>query len=487
MSIERALSKKRKIYGIDPDNYETQEQFYNDVNKIICEVCDKKINNISRHIISNIFKYKDLLLKIDPKFIYMSDDYEYYDEIQKFLKDDNLYKNFYKLLDYTKLYEDYLQYLLERDLDTENGVMSIINYVRKEIMSEPDLNRDEYGYYQKRPANILYLQIAQAIKNRECEISYSHPFIDSIKGSRKFEYDEWKCSSLFEKYIDILIHLDSLNKQKDYYKEIKQNSSNAIFEYIAKNNSWGAIMQKPYWIRLGRFTKRNSSHLTNNLFMIKPGTKTFDKSNIKYFVRKKDKKFKQKYDIKCEMMTITIPNSLDEESLLKVIDYVNEVSKDIKIVCQSTELANRVKSIIVQKELSSRIESGQTLEKTIYCPKKYYIKGMYWIYVDPKYYDSFFVNTPNNTNMWFKYTSENSLTKIDLQTLIDICIEKTYKENISSTNIHSTNDDFMKPYRDYIYRNEIYYGYRNKLLIDSINNEKEQKENIFTLVRKLKQ
>ena len=60
-AIERAVSKKRKIYGIDSSDYENQQEFYNVVNKKICEVYSRKIQKIERHLELNERKYKEML------------------------------------------------------------------------------------------------------------------------------------------------------------------------------------------------------------------------------------------------------------------------------------------------------------------------------------------------------------------------------------------------------------------------------------------
>ena len=77
ISKEIALSKKRKIYGIDPCNYETKEEFYEAVNQEICEVCNKKIENIQRHIKACGEKYKKLLLDLDHYMIQVPLEYQH--------------------------------------------------------------------------------------------------------------------------------------------------------------------------------------------------------------------------------------------------------------------------------------------------------------------------------------------------------------------------------------------------------------------------
>lgn len=440
MNVEKAISKKRKIYGIDPNDFSTPEEFYNVINPIICDVCNKKIKNITRHLEESKKRYKKLLLEIDRYFSQVPKDYEYYEEIKAYYDKKEIYGNWYEKHkeyqnnpEYCNLIEHYLNYRLNTDLDSEKGIMSIINYVRKEIMPLPDLSYDESGNYQRRSETTLYEMLAEAFYKDK---NHTHPIEGCVAeqfeligfiSPRKGKILGYTYNPQFKQYIDLLIYISELRKQLEYYQAIIKNPSNAIKEYIKRNNSWNAVMQHPYWIRLGRDTCRSMYHPTVNVFMIKPGTKIFDRNNIKTFIRRQDKKFEQQYQIKCDMMTVTIPDSLDEKSLEEVIKFAHENGTNLKFICQSTEMANKVKYILVQNEISCRSESGQSLESTINQSKKYYIKGYYWINIDPEYYESFFVDTPNNKNLWNKYGENLKSTdksNIDIRTLIDICIKE---------------------------------------------------------------
>ena len=78
-AVERALSKKRKIYGIDPNEFENQQEFYRVMDQKICEVYSRKIEKIRRHLHLNEQKYKEMIKKgislrrcIDSRFLLLS-------------------------------------------------------------------------------------------------------------------------------------------------------------------------------------------------------------------------------------------------------------------------------------------------------------------------------------------------------------------------------------------------------------------------------
>lgn len=460
------LAEKRKIFGIDPYGYDNREEFYRVVNKKICEVYNKKIENVLRHIEACKEKYKKLLLDSDRYMYQAPVQYEHYEKLKSYYNRDEINasglsweeKNSECKKDqiYCNLIDEYLEYMLNRDLDPENGLLSIINKIRKEL--DPEFK------------GMLYEEVSGVLFRNRLELP--HPFVNMISESRenipgicppRGELLGYLYSDEITAGINLLIQMSELKKQLDYYQSIIRDPDRAIFEYLAKNNSWGAIMQYPYWVRLGRDIYPCECHEKMNLFMIKPGTLKFDEDSIRYFVRKRDKKFSDKMDKKCDRLSVTIPSSLEYDSIVKVIEYAHLNAENLNFVCQSDEVANVVKKIIIEKELDARRERGIPLLDTVRRNDAYYINEVCYVNVDPDYYSNFFADTPNNKNFWHRYDygscyEHRRKSIIDLKQIIDMCILEYF--NTSSDNL----SDETKVSSDIIYSSEI-----EKTLLDRID------------------
>ena len=463
-AIEHAVSKKRKIYGIDPNDYENQLEFYKVVDEKICEVYDRKIEKIKRHLHLNEQKYKEMLKKgvlsissDNMDFICNNVDFRNWcknnedsiSELKGLYTYDAFFGEIYFYIDDLEgeqvkkdvllVIDKYIEYRYYHDLHDSRGILALVDFVKKEIMPLPELREEGLPRIDN---NTLYTEIVTQLAaiagngdpNGWCNEKYDYVEDHPIFGCHNYSYtktrsSQWwyegsvytyKFSPDIGKAVELLLQIRTLTKQLQYYRSILNEPSKAFLSFKKDNNSWASIMQYPYFVRMG-------SDLFDVL-MIKPQTLTFDENNIRYFVQKGDKE--KNVSPNCDRMVVAIPDSLQQYYLFKVIQYAHDRSKDLNFICQSPDLASRLKSILVNLELNARKNNCS------------YIKGNYFINVDPNYYDSFFVNTPNNKNFWHRYDYSSDYKyrrKIiyDLNTIIDMCIQEYLHKNPSSQEINN--------------------------------------------------
>ena len=475
-AIERAVSRKRRIYGIDPNDYENQQEFYRIVDKKICEVYSRKIEKITRHLHLNENKYKEMLnneillamLTSYNGFISSNQSFSNWaleneidiDKFEYVFYQGNSWLRpayFGEEIDIEQTKEEweqvkarYIEYLYQHDLYDSRGILALVDYVKREIMplpelrepGEPRINNDTlYTWVITQLAAIAGNGDTNGWVNGEYDYTDDRP----IFGNHNYSYtktrpsqwwnDGWiytyKFSRDIGKAIELLLQIRSLTKQLEYYRSILNEPSKALLSFKKDNDSWASIMQYPYFVRMGRDHHLNGGHELFNLLMIKPETLIFDEKNIRYFVQKGDREKNVRPN--CDRMVVAIPDSLQQYYLLMVIQYAHDRGKHLNFICQSPDLASRVKSILVNMELSAKKNNSS------------YIKGKYFINVDPNYYDSFFVNTPDNKEFWHRYDYSSDYKyrrKIiyDLETIIDMCIHEYLQKNTSSKEV---NDDIL--------------------------------------------
>ena len=281
---EHALAKRRKICGLDSESYEQIEEFYEDVNKRLITMWKEKIENLTRHLQANIKKYKELIKASDEEALK--------DDIVKILKSDAGYGYNLNLENISEEeMESYLEKRLKLDL-SDNGVLAKIKELKEDYLSERYTTHDyDYRYYLKE--NQYYEWFAEYISEYEhpafpCTRLYSqkydyanNKYIDAIE----YRYDKKQ----FIRTINILEQIAFLQNLITYYQKLITNPNNAILNFTTNENKWNAIMQFPYWLKIGKDKKRNSTEKIY-LLMIKPGVQTIELSNLRVFNNDKDKK-----------------------------------------------------------------------------------------------------------------------------------------------------------------------------------------------------
>lgn len=526
---ERAVSKKRKIFGIDPNYYENEQAFYETINKKICEVYQQKINKILKHIEASQNKYKKLL-KDNLETIISEEslhDYIAYSPIfKKFIKEyvtsinpqsylgDNYYKeqqDKYIETNWEKFKEEYINYLFNEDLKV---IIPIVDYVINSIFT---LTYEElFGYDEgcHKDNKTLYAAVINIIKYPDHfrypeYLDHDYTFYHPIFGSHnynivdKYDFARHYLNSNIGRAIELLLQYRTLKEKLEEYNHILDNPSSALQIFSKNKDSWSTIMQYPYFLKLSRDPYKGSGHELFNLLMIKPGTVFFDSDNIRSFIQKRDKKIMdsanrgipEKIEIfsqNCHRLMITIPDSFQYDSLRKVINYAHNRGRVLNFICQSPDIAHIVKNIIIQEELKARQN------------KQHYLKDKCFINIDPNYYDSFFVNTPSNKEFWHRYdfTSDYKYrrkTIYDLHSVIDMCIDEYLKQYSNDSLVDydviyemllggwDTNDNpfNLPPFNlsEFIHNKELLkYGY---LIEEQKHLEKQAKEDSFLLTNEI--
>lgn len=452
---EKVIAEKSIIYGIDQRNYENYLDYLNAVNKRIVEVCEYKINNIKRHIEANKKIYITLLKKNDS----------FYKTLKTIL--DSFYEGFdiheYCVEEVCKIIEENIDaskkvkiteelinlycnavYQFDSDISNEKSLVSLLSKIRTE-RSWDECKYDEDGKRTAKPNDMYdFILGIQNFYGNACEeiINYPNPIFN---GSRIVQKD-------FKKCMDVLLQIASLKKQLAYYESIKENPDKSLLNFQNRSNSWNSIIHFPYWLRLGRDTsKKDPNYIKEsfNLLMIQPGVKDIDLNNIRTFTRNNGQEFgstkieRQEYLKKvmlgnqkclfCERLMVTIPKSLDFESIIKITDYVHQYGGQLQFVCESQDVAVTIKEILVDRAILayqqvSIVSDGNHVDNYKKIRNRYF-KDRCFVCVDPNYYTNFMLDTPSNKVFWhrYDYTGNYKFRKqepISFDYLIDYVIYK---------------------------------------------------------------
>lgn len=455
---ERIIAKKSIIHGVDQRNYKNDSDYLKAVNKRIVEVCEYKINNIKRHIKANKKIYIALLEKNDKthktlkkilESIYEGFSYNIYCEEEIYRTIESSLEDTSKKTEITEellnIYYD-ASFEYDSDLNNEKSLVSLLTHVRiKRDWNEA--RYDEDGKYPARPNDMYnFILGVKDYYGTECEdiINYKNPI---FQGYRIVQKD-------FKKCVDVLFQVASLKKQLSYYENIKSNPHTSLLNFQSNSNSWNSILNFPYWLRLGRDTSKkdtDENKETFNLLMIKPGVKDIDLDSIRIFTRKNGHEFgstkieRQEYLTKltqgkieywlCDRLMITIPKSLNFESIIKIIDYAHNYGTQIQFICETLDVASLIKEILVDRAISAYKQVSIVEEGYEFCTeykkvRKKYFKNRCFLCVDPEYFKNFMLDTPTNKNFWhrYDYTGNYKFRKTEPASL-DYVIDRTIYEN----------------------------------------------------------
>lgn len=212
--------------------------------------------------------------------------------------------------------------------------------------------------------------------------------------------------------------------------EIIDSNDSQFDKVINSYDGWGYILQFPYWYRLGKY-QNFCERFNFNFLMIRPGTTNFKEENLRVFVENVNTQYKKGSSIVCRYLCVTIPTSLDEKSLFKVIDFASQKAHIINFICENEEVASLLREILVKREID-RINLNESHSCSMNC---FRINCELFISVDRDYYNSFLMELPNNRNLWnkysytfnpkYKYQVKNSF---GLRYIIDECINSYLKD-----------------------------------------------------------
>ena len=158
-SIEKALSKKRRILGLDPKSYDSELAFYNDLNEKYKEISNDQIKNINRKIEIDRHRYKILTflglisntgvideIEFNPSLVdkVINDCFEYNDI--KYKKNFNIKE---KLTDLDfKILKSYYLILCYRQIKNKYLIKSFTNEIRSIASSYWNYYISKYDLYK---------------------------------------------------------------------------------------------------------------------------------------------------------------------------------------------------------------------------------------------------------------------------------------------------------------------------------------------------
>lgn len=442
--MEIIYENKRKIYGLDPINYDSINEFYDAVNNKIKIKVEGILAKIDRHLISTKNAYKKILLtQFTNIYNYKNNTNYNIEELMNLLKEDKIIKN--DISSYFPLYDDllksdeilplhnnnyelveyYMEQIFNYELNSDDGLANRIRSTREDYFD--GLGIDKKVSYK----NNLYMCYLYEFNNSN--------FIDFFNGEfggflEELDIEEInRCTStnsnLF-KAIDLIIQYDSLIKDKKYYTEIINNPSKVTIGFDKQVKKYGGILQLPYWFITGECIKGDNPN-AYDLLMIKPGCSKVDINKITNFDRvKRYNGRRNKYNLNIvnssryinsnsrskflgkslNRICITIPASLDIKTIKEIIYIFRNCYEAFYIICEDFTIYNIVKEYIVDlylEEIKKQLNENANKSSHDKYNKLYNESKRTFVCIDPEYYNNFFKTTPS-TNIFYHiydYTS----------------------------------------------------------------------------------
>lgn len=319
-----------------------------------------------------------------------------------------------------------VNYIFDFDLSSELGVISHFNYLTghndlryetrlehfRKKLKDKNVKLTGFELYQ------LFLRHDTVDKEFYFGYDYSiyHPLFKDFYNKFKDICDkndndfyaiclDMKEQNLRIPTLDLIVQIDRLKEQLNYYETLINEPNKVVLNFYKDSRCWGSLMQIPYWKRLYRDQKKQNE--TYNLIMIKPGVKKID-TDFDDFIRFADTQntygsktrnniikrelIHKSWNFKATTYSIImILDSLDDEQTRKLTEYAFlGGTYNILFICESIEKERVVKDEIVNVFLGWYYDVGAF---NYVCD----------VIVDPTYYESFLMDTPNNKNLWKKY------------------------------------------------------------------------------------
>ena len=215
---------------------------------------------------------------------------------------------------------------------------------------------------------------------------------------------------------NLLHQIPELERIEKECNDVIQNIDNAILDFRTFSANWGNIIEKPYWI-INDISYKISDYSNDDiykLFMIKPGVKNINFSDILEINRGLSKKLLRgdfadknnllKLSSNNGRLIITISKSLNYNTINKILDNIqceknesnskNSINEDydnsyinwLNVICESFDTYLYVKSVLIKKIIKDDI-----------LPTRIFVN------YDPEYYKNYLVNTPINYEFGHKY------------------------------------------------------------------------------------
>ena len=439
-AYENAMAKKRKIFGIDPEQFASEEEMDKAISSRIKEVYTKRIENAKRHLESSQKKYIDLISTHPDFYVKDRSRYCFYENFDGFCEG---YEWDYENTSWDDVenlmpYDEYVKRVLE--YDTHYGAVDIIQDAHECFADFLSLQRKKGGWSEED----FYTLVKQCAKDKR-EISIIFEFLGKE----------------FKNGVNLIWQISQLEKQIASYEKLLNTPVNEIVQsFSQQNGSWGAVMQNPCWVRYGRQIPNKAKHkkLYYHLLMTKPGTTKVDFNNIKKYTRKNGYEFghnvaerlsqleelnkngweTDKKDTRCVCM---LADSLCFEDVEKIVnEAINKTSGSIFVV-ESPDKATQIKHIaycnFIQKlnQLKHSWEEAQVSiagkeQESVYrdwikdtkqhdVDSKFLVAlasltlklNLIGVVVDNNYYKNFFMQTPQNVNAYYNYVHQTNKIK----------------------------------------------------------------------------
>lgn len=464
--METIYNKKRKIYGIDPINYSSINEFYEAINEEIKTRIGHILIKIDRHINSTKEAYKKLLFKQFTdnfnknqelnKSIYTEE------QLLKKLKAEKLKNNvFSTLLDekhYIKINDS--EIIGDDDFNNEStyyDYSNTYNVINSEIINSAENDYEIYEkvidiiwhydleykdgllYKAKRAQDLIsgyileeYFHNWQSLNIEFIEEYGDTHFLKAYLYSQEEKYLQWRneiereskavseatknatgiimpnismnyTSPLFQG-INLILQYNSLNNEKQYYQNILNNIEDFTISADKQSNLQGYIIQLPYWFRLGAGFQKKS------LLMIKPGCNFIDIKKIPYM---KETISRQQYKYNLKAFQHSRYYSADKQILSSnerepISITIPKSLPYIEIQKIIQYFRNEYKTILYICEDSDTYSKVKSIIVD-YCLNDY--KSLKkdnkiidsFICIDPNYYDEFFKTTPRGEVFYHRY------------------------------------------------------------------------------------
>lgn len=355
--MEKIYERRRKIYGVDPIDYNSVDEFYDAVTNGLKEKIGYILNKIDRHMNFTKSAYEDLFLEQFREIYNQNSDYQYTkEELINKLNSEKLENDVFTVLlaegdsfividdeiigdDYFNDWSgDYRGYkvLNSEIIDSSNNDYEIlkkcVNIIwEHDIKNEKDgllhfakpLRKDSVEFYKDEKFGQCWQFFNIYFFEKINENHYKH-LLKIYKSKDKTLFYEWKRaidmgSLKFDNYgslivpnftgplfqaLNLLFQYDSLNEQKNYYLNILNNIDNFTISSSNQASIQGYKYHLPYWFEEGNsnLTSRIGTHrktgyrTRGNLLMIKPGCDFIDIEKIPYFYRP-NRREKKRYNV----------------------------------------------------------------------------------------------------------------------------------------------------------------------------------------------
>ncbi|MBQ4583860.1 MAG: hypothetical protein IJA94_03120 [Bacilli bacterium] len=391
---ERALIKRRKVQGLDPEAFENYDLFEQALTEHILAKNTKRKANLQPKLESCIRKYKELLKSCDLDLINSNSPY-YFNNNSKGHTED------YEKLDINEK----LVIWYDFDLNHDKGLLNVILNIKYDLYN--NRSNSENGIIHKD---------SYVMRDELNAINYTHPALS------KNDVKE------LEVFISLLYNIKNLyNKIYHVCPAIDKAPLDHIYSFSKHSSAipWSKILKFPFWLSIYYDSYPNIIKETFGLFMIKPGVNKIDYSKIMCFSTDKAK-YVHFTDEFVNRRIITIPRTLPYDEICKLVNFSIENSYHLNFICEDITNYIIIKRILILKELDSFYSLDKKQKDGVGKKIKWFVN------LDPNYYNDYMVTIANNKTYWhkFDFTSDYKYRRkdpLDIKAIVEECVNRYCK------------------------------------------------------------